>query len=356
MHFFLERISYFRRYQRIEHSHYCTYMVQCVKWYKLTSKLYSILKQYFSLKHYCWNSPDDTGYTDGFSSSGILTAFLYCCIQINYLLLNPEQVAEFVGRSLFDRFHFASSKSYFPYFSQIQVHADAVYRPVSIPEYAVPNRDDTQRYVFHFLLSIFPLYWLRPAISVYDDISAVSPNLVPSLSLLALAIFGVRCIFEAYITIFYYDDAPFRVAGSNIFMMLSWITALVASIIGLYRIWKSGKFERVKFRFQKLIPVLSFVISAVASIVINSIFRATTWLAVNEEILVGYAFIQLVYTVFMTGRSAANLSASYSFWKAWYCVSVTRAHGSFGCGVEDGGLDPQGSICEIYFAWTTVGQ
>ena len=264
----------------------------------------------------------------GLSSSGILT-------------FNPEQVAEFVGWSLFDRFHFASSKSYFPSFSQIQVHADAVYRPVSIPEYAVPNRDDIQRYVFHFLLSIFSLYWLRPAISVYDDISAVSPNLVPSLSLLALAIFCVRCIFEAYIiTIFYYDDAPFRVAGSNIFMMLSWITALVASIIGLYKIWKSGKFERVKFRFQKLIPVLSFVISAVASIVINSIFRATTWLAVNEEILVGYAFIQLVYTVFMTGGSAAYLSASYSFWKAWYCVSVTRTHGSFGCGVEDGGLDP----------------
>jgi len=151
--------------------------------------------------------------------------------------------------------------------------------------------------------------YARP-FSVYNDISAVSPNLVPSLCLLALSIYGVRCVFEAYITLFDYDDIYFRVAGSNIFMMLSWIVALVVSIIWLYRIWMSGKFTGTNFRFQKVVPVLAFVISAVASIAINSIFHASTWPAVNEEILVSYAFIQLVYTVFMTGMLTANVTTS----------------------------------------------
>ena len=55
------------------------------------------------------------------------------------------------------------------------------------------------------------------------------------------------------------------------------------------------------FRIQKIVPVLAFLITAIACLVTNSVFHATTWSDVSEEILVSYAFIQLVYTVFMTG-------------------------------------------------------
>ena len=81
-------------------------------------------------------------------------------------------------------------------------------------------------------------------------------------------------------------------------MILSWIIALAASIVGLVKMWKSGHFSSISFRFQKAVPVLAFVISAIASIVVNKLFHASTWPAVTEDILVSYAFIQLVYTVF----------------------------------------------------------
>jgi len=125
---------------------------------------------------------------------------------------------------------------------------------------------------------------------------------VPSLSLLALAVFGVRCVFEAYVTLLDFDDTPYRFAGSNIFMVLSWVIALVSSIIALYKLWKSKMFAWNSFRFQKVVPALAILITAIASLVTNSIFHATTWPEVREENLVSYAFIQLVYAVFMTGR------------------------------------------------------
>ena len=124
---------------------------------------------------------------------------------------------------------------------------------------------------------------------------------MPSLFLLALAVFGVRCVFEAYVVFLNIDDGPFRLAGSNVFMVLSWAIALLSCIIGLYKLKTSGKIGWISFRFQKVVPVLAFLITAVASVVTNSIVHATTWPAVGEESLVSYAFIQLVYTVFITG-------------------------------------------------------
>ena len=64
---------------------------------------------------------------------------------------------------------------------------------------------------------------------------------------------------------------------------------------------KSRKLATISFRFQKVVPVLAFLITAVAALVTNRIFHATVWSEVGEESLVSYAFIQLVYTVFMTG-------------------------------------------------------
>eukprot|EP01036_Dinobryon_divergens_P040298 gene40298-53267_t len=154
-------------------------------------------------------------------------------------------------------------------------------------------------YVVQFLSQnmLYPTVMIH---SVHKDICAVSPVVVPSLCLLALAVFGVRCVFEAYVTLLDFDDTFFRLAGSNIFMVLSWAIALVSSIIGLYKFWKSNMFGLKSFRFQKVVPVLAFLITAIACLVTNSIFHATTWPEVKEENLVSYAFIQLVYTVFMT--------------------------------------------------------
>ena len=122
-------------------------------------------------------------------------------------------------------------------------------------------------------------------------------------------------MFEAYATLFNYNDRQFHVAGSNIFMTLSWVTALVASIIWLIKLWKSGNFSLISFRFQKVVPVLTFVISAVAALIVNSLFHASTWPAVTEDILVSYVFIQLVYTVFMTGRF--DIGPFFSIVKYW---------------------------------------
>ena len=137
--------------------------------------------------------------------------------------------------------------------------------------------------------------------------------MVPSLCLLALAVFGVRCVFEAYATLLKFDDTPYRVAGSNIFMVLSWILALVSSILGLYKWWRSGMLGLKSFRIQKIVPVLAFLITAIACLVTNSVFHATTWSDVSEEILVSYAFIQLVYTVFMTGGWVTWTKLQYRF-------------------------------------------
>ena len=79
--------------------------------------------------------------------------------------------------------------------------------------------------------------------------------------------------------------------------------ALLASVIWLYKLWISGKFGVMSFRFQKVVPVLAFLITAVACLITNSIFKATTWPDVRKESLVSYAFIQLVYAVFMTGNN-----------------------------------------------------
>lgn len=122
-------------------------------------------------------------------------------------------------------------------------------------------------------------------------------------------------MFEAYVTLLHFDGSPYRMAGSNIFMVLSWIIALVSSVLGLHKLWGSGLFALKSFRFQHLVPVLAFLISAVASVVTNSVFKATTWPDVSEESLVSYAFIQLVYTVFMTGESN-NANAIVSVWSA----------------------------------------
>lgn len=138
--------------------------------------------------------------------------------------------------------------------------------------------------------------------AVLQDITAVSPVVVPTLCLLALTVFGVRCVFEAYVTLLHFDDTPFRLAGSSVFMILSWAIALCASILGLYQLWTKGKFGPSSCRFQKLVPVVSFIVSAIAALVTNRIFRASSWPNVGEDCLVGYAFIQLVYSVFMTGR------------------------------------------------------
>ena len=136
--------------------------------------------------------------------------------------------------------------------------------------------------------------------------------MVPSLCLLALAVYGVRCVFEVYITLFNFDETPYRIAGSNVFMVMSWIIALIASIIWLYKLWRSGKIAWVSFKFQKIVPVLTFCITAVAAVVINSVFHATTWPDVREESLVSYAFIQLVYTVFMTGGWVDEVVIQYN--------------------------------------------
>ena len=114
-------------------------------------------------------------------------------------------------------------------------------------------------------------------------------------------------MFEAYITLFNFDGAPLRVAGSNVFMVLSWMMALLASVVWLYKLWISGKFGVMSFRFQKVVPVLAFLITAVACLITNSIFKATTWPDVREESLVSYAFIQLVYAVLMTGNNLSRI-------------------------------------------------
>jgi hypothetical protein len=79
--------------------------------------------------------------------------------------------------------------------------------------------------------------------------------------------------------------------------------AFLASVIGLYKLWRSGKFGVLSFRFQKVVPAVAFLITAIACLITNSIFKATTWPDVSEESLVSYAFIQLVYAVFMTGNN-----------------------------------------------------
>ena len=106
---------------------------------------------------------------------------------------------------------------------------------------------------------------------------------------------------EAYAILFDFDDAPFRLAGSNVFMVSSWVIALCVAMLALYKMWKTGKFASASFKFEKLVPVVSFVISAIAALTINKLFHAATWRDVGEECLVGYAFIQLVFSLFMTG-------------------------------------------------------
>jgi hypothetical protein len=136
---------------------------------------------------------------------------------------------------------------------------------------------------------------------VLQDITVVSPVIVPTLCLLSLTLFGVRCVFEAYATLFHFDDAPYRLAGSNVFMVLSWVVAFCASMLGLYNLCTNGKFRVSSCRLQKLIPVLSFIVSAIAALATRRIFHATSWPNTGEDCLVSYAFIQLLYSVFMTG-------------------------------------------------------
>lgn len=59
------------------------------------------------------------------------------------LVSSLEQITGFVGLPLYDRYHFASSKSYFSDFPGMLFHAHALHRPVSIAEYAVSYCDDS---------------------------------------------------------------------------------------------------------------------------------------------------------------------------------------------------------------------
>jgi len=59
-------------------------------------------------------------------------------------VLFPGQVARFVGRPVYDRFHFDSPKSHVSDISRVVVHAVSVCRSVFISEHALPRRDDAQ--------------------------------------------------------------------------------------------------------------------------------------------------------------------------------------------------------------------
>ncbi len=58
----------------------------------------------------------------------------------------------------------------------------------------------------------------------------------------------------------------------------------------------------MSFEIEKVVPVVAFVISCSAALVVNNIFHSTSWPNINQDILVSYAFIQLLYSVFMTGK------------------------------------------------------
>ena len=132
--------------------------------------------------------------------------------------------------------------------------------------------------------------------------SKVSPNVVPLLSLLGLVIFGARCIIEAYGTLLDTDLSSIQFQGTNIFATLSWIIAFAASAIWLAKSWRSVYYRKMSFEIEKVVPVVAFVISCSAALVVNNIFHSTSWPNINQDILVSYAFIQLLYSVFMTGK------------------------------------------------------
>jgi hypothetical protein len=173
------------------------------------------------------------------------------------------------------------------------------------------------------LFAVFTEYCPFCPVKVYRDTSVVSPVFVPALCLLALSSFGVCCVLEAYVTLFDFDDAPFRLAGANVFLVLSWVIGLCALMLALYKMWKAGKFASASFKFEKLVPVISFVISAIAALTINRLFHVTLWPDIGEECLVGYAFIQLVYSLFMTGVwNDALVSLALTYAVRVVCVYV----------------------------------
>ena len=164
--------------------------------------------------------------------------------------------------------------------------------------------------------------------------------------MLGLSIFGARCIIEAYATLLYADISSICFQGTNIFATLSWIVAFAASMIWL--------FKSLRSKVEKAIPVLAFVISCSAALVVNNVFHSTTWPNIDQDILVSYAFIQLLYSVFMTGKLIfESCSCARVNNKVWL-FSVTWSRGSLGSGVKDGESDPKGLLCEIYFTRNSV--
>ena len=136
---------------------------------------------------------------------------------------------------------------------------------------------------------------------VLPDVNKVSPY-ASLLSLLALAIYGARCITEAYAALLGVNLKAIRFLGTNIFATLSWILALVAAVIWLFKSWRSIDYRQISFQIEKAVPVVVFVVSCGAALAVNNIFHSSTWPNANQDILVGYAFIQLLYSVFMTGK------------------------------------------------------
>ena len=164
--------------------------------------------------------------------------------------------------------------------------------------------------------------------------------------MLGLSIFGARCIIEAYATLLYADISSICFQGTNIFATLSWIVAFAASMIWL--------FKSLRSKVEKAIPVLAFVISCSAALVVNNVFHSTTWPNIDQDILVSYAFIQLLYSVFMTGKLTFESCSCARVNNDVWLFSVTWSRGSPGSGVKDGESDPKGLLCEIYFTRNSV--
>jgi len=139
---------------------------------------------------------------------------------------------------------------------------------------------------------------------------------LPRLVFATLVFFAFRCVLEAFEVLLKFDQDLGVVRPSMLAYYLACVFGVFSFLVWTFLTWKSlRKLRTFKISHEDYNALVYFCTTSAVAICgfwVNAHFKATTWPHANEGCLVGYVFIQLGASVFITGKYLIRISSVYS--------------------------------------------
>jgi hypothetical protein len=149
---------------------------------------------------------------------------------------------------------------------------------------------------------------------VLPELFKKSKFLLPGLVFATLIAAAVHCILEAFEVLLDFSSGDFLVVRPSLMVFyLSWVLGVSSLIYWTFLTWKSMRqistFTLSQEEYQELIYSTTLAFATLSAFLLNYFCKATTWPNASEKLLVGYVFIQLGASVFLTGGLYLKLLA-----------------------------------------------